>query len=162
MSVRTVGFLAVLLGALVLIPSGAHLAELPNKMDLARDEYLVAQQIYRGWALFGFVIVSALIFTLALTIKVRHSGPAFRLALTALLCLVGGQVIFWAFTFPANQATENWTVLPSNWAALRIQWEYSHAVAAVFNLTAFIALTLALLSRIGLHPESLAAGRESL
>jgi hypothetical protein len=126
--------------ALVLIPSGAHLAELPNKMDLSRDEYFIAQQIYRGWAIFGVVIISALVFTLALTIRIRHVRSAFRLSLTAWLCLIAGQVIVWAFTFPANLATENWTVLPSNWVDLRVRWEYSHAIAAVLNLAAFIAL----------------------
>jgi hypothetical protein len=144
MSIKAIGFLALLSTALVLIPSGAHLAELPNKMDFSRDEYFIAQQIYRGWALFGFVIVSALIFTLALTIRVRHVRPAFRLTLAALCCLIVGQVIFWTFTFPTNQATENWTVIQSNWVDLRARWEYSHAVGAVLNLTAFIALSFSL------------------
>jgi hypothetical protein len=31
MSLKAVGFVALLFAALVLIPSGAHLAELPNK-----------------------------------------------------------------------------------------------------------------------------------
>jgi hypothetical protein len=105
-------------------------------------------------ALFGFVIVGALLSTLALTIKLRRVRPAFRLALTALLCLIGGQAIFWAFTFPANQATENWTVLPANWAELRMQWEYSHAVGAVLNLAAFIALAIALLEGAASIAES--------
>jgi hypothetical protein len=92
--------------------------------------------------------------TLALAIRMRPFPPAFRLALTALLCLIGGQVIFWAFTFQANQATQNWTVFPfpSNWADLRVRWEYSHAAGAVLNLAAFIALTLALADR--LSPEA--------
>ena len=47
-------------------------------------------------------------------------------------------------TYPANQATENWTVVPENWMALRSQWEYSHAAAAVLNLTAFCALLVSI------------------
>jgi hypothetical protein len=81
----------------------------------------------------------------------RHVRPAFSLAVIALLCLLGGQAIFWAFTFPTNQATENWTVLPTNWADLRVQWEYSHAAGAVLNLAAFVALTLAVLGGRGLQ-----------
>jgi hypothetical protein len=145
MSLRAVQFVALLFAGLVLIPSGAHLAEFSNKMDFSRDEYLTAQQIYRGWALFGFVIFGALVSTLALAIKMRRVRPTFRLAMIALLCLIGGQAIFWVFTFPANQATANWTVLPADWADLRVQWEYSHAVGAVLNLAAFVALTLAVL-----------------
>jgi hypothetical protein len=55
-----VGFSALLFAALALIPAGAHLAEMPHKIALTRDEYLVVQQIYRGWALFGVVVVGGL------------------------------------------------------------------------------------------------------
>jgi hypothetical protein len=41
--------------------------------------------------------------------------------------------VFWAFTYPANVATNNWTVVPDTWASLRRQWEYSHAAAPLFN-----------------------------
>ncbi len=146
---RVVEFAALLFAALVLIPSGAHLAELPNKMDFSRGEYLTVPQIYAGWALFGFVIFPALVSTLVFTIKVRRVRQAFRPAMTALLCLIGGQAIFWTFTFRANVATANWTMLPPNWIDLRAQWEYSHAAGAVLNLVAFVALTLAVLVERG-------------
>ena len=47
---RTIHAFAVILTAVALVPSGAHLAELPNKLSLDRDQYFVVQQIYRGWA----------------------------------------------------------------------------------------------------------------
>jgi hypothetical protein len=59
----------------------------------------------------------------------------------------GTQVVFWTFTFPANQATDNWTMLPENWMALRTQWEYLHAASAVLNLIALVALILSVLVR---------------
>ncbi len=40
MSLHVIQFLAVVLTALALIPSGAHLFELPNKVELPRDAYL--------------------------------------------------------------------------------------------------------------------------
>lgn len=144
MSIRTAGIVALLFAALALVPAGAHLAELPNKIDLSRDQYLTVQQIYSGWAFFGIVVFGALLSTLLLTLKVRRHARTFRLALLAFLCVAGTQVIFWTFTFPANQITNNWTVLPANWAELRAQWEYSHAASAVLNFTAFVALTVAL------------------
>jgi hypothetical protein len=144
MSIRKVGFIALLFAALALVPAGAHVAELPNKIDLARDEYLTVQQIYRGWALFGIVVFGALASTLTLTIKARRRAPrTFPFALVAFICLIGTQVVFWTVTFPVNQATENWTVLPAHWTELRSQWEYSHATSAALNLCAFIALALA-------------------
>jgi hypothetical protein len=53
MALRLIQFLAIMLTALALVPSGAHLAALPNKMAMAQAAYFVAQQIYSGWALFG-------------------------------------------------------------------------------------------------------------
>jgi hypothetical protein len=38
----------------------AHLFALPNKIGLSRQEYLVAQSIYRGWSLFGIVIFAGI------------------------------------------------------------------------------------------------------
>jgi len=147
MGLTAVRFSSLLFAALALAPALAHLLELPNKIGLARDDYLTVQQIYRGWALLGFVVAGALLSTLILTIMVRKQPKEFVLALVAFVCLVGTQVVFWTFTFPANQQTSNWTVLPENWMALRTHWEYSHAASAVLNLVAFVALICSVLVR---------------
>ena len=122
----------------------AHLLELPNKIGLPRDEYLTVQHIYNGWALLGFVVYGAFFSTLALAILVRRRAREFRLALTAFLCILGTQIVFWTLTFPANRATSNWTVLPDNWIALRAQWEYSHAASAVLDLVALVAVAVSI------------------
>jgi ABC-type cobalamin transport system permease subunit len=140
MGVTAARFFSLLFAALALAPALAHLLELPNKIGLSRDNYLVVQQIYRGWALLGIVVLGALLSTLILTILVRKRPNEFALSLAAFLCIVGTQVVFWTFTFPTNQQTRNWTVLPETWETLRMQWEYSHAASAVLNLIAFIAL----------------------
>jgi hypothetical protein len=125
----------------------AHLLELPHKIPLSREDYLTVQQIYRGWSLLGIVVIGALLSTLLLTILVRKQRSAFVLTLIALLCLVAAHVVFWIYTYPANQATSNWTVLPSNWQDLRRQWEYSHATGAGLNLGALMALIAGVLAR---------------
>ena len=140
-------FLSLLFCALALAPALAHLLELPNKMGLSRDEYLVVQQIYRGWALLGIVVFGALLSTLALAIAVRKRAGEFGPALTAFLCIAGTQAVFWIFTFPMNQQTANSTILPVAWAALRMQWEYSHAASAILNLAALIAVIISVLTR---------------
>jgi hypothetical protein len=61
--------------------------------------------------------------------------------------LIGAQVVFWVYTYPANAATYNWTVLPESWQALRARWEYSHAAGAIFQLGSFAALVVACPSR---------------
>jgi ribose/xylose/arabinose/galactoside ABC-type transport system permease subunit len=123
------------------------LLELPNKIGLSREEYLTVQQIYRGWALTGVFVFGALLSTATLAIMVRKRPKVFVLTLIALLCIVGTQVVFWTFTYPANQITNNWTVLPENWQELRKQWEYSHAASAGLNLIAVITLILSILVR---------------
>jgi len=148
MGLKTMRFIALLFTALALAPALAHLLELPNKINLSREAYLTVQQIYRGWVLLGFVIAGALLSTLALTITVRQERGAFIFALIAFLCIVGTQVIFWIYTYPANRATKNWTMLPENWVGLRKQWEYSHATSAILNLVALVALILSILTRI--------------
>ena len=133
-------FLSILFVALTMAPSVAHLLELPNKISLPADDYLTVQQIYRGWALLGVVILGAVLSTAAHLIVLRLRRQPWLLAAVGLACLIAGQAVFWAFTFPANQETSNWTMLPNNWTHLRAQWEYSHAAGALLNLSAFVAL----------------------
>src|SRR3954470_19657535 len=130
MSLRVVQFLAVVFTALALIPAGAHLFALPNKIDLPRDAYLTVQGIYAGWAWFGIIDLAALIMNIVQAIKLRGQRRAFSFAMPAALCFVVFFVIFFTWTFPANQVTANWTTLPEDWSGLRQEWEYSHAVNA--------------------------------
>jgi len=118
---------------------------LPNKIDLAQDQYFITQHIYRGWALAGIVLIAALAANLALAILQRGNTSAFVLALAAALCVAATLVIFFIWTFPANQATSNWTTEPANWEVLRRQWEFSHAVNAVVMFAALCLATLSVL-----------------
>ena len=85
MALRLAQFLAIVLTALALVPAGAHLAELPNKIGLDQEAYFVVQNIYRGWALFGIALFGALAANLALAILVRRQRAPFWLALSAFL-----------------------------------------------------------------------------
>jgi hypothetical protein len=135
-------FLALIVTAVALIPGGAHLFELPNKIGLPQDDYFVVQGIYRGWALFGAVIIPAALANLALAILLRRDRRAFWLAFAAFLLIAASLAVFFTWTFPANEATANWTVAPANWATLRLQWEYSHAANAVLTFAALCCASL--------------------
>lgn len=148
---KIIYFLSLLFVALALGPAMAHLLELLNKINLSRNEYLTVQQIYRGWNMLAVVVFGALLSTLALTVTVRHDRKAFIFALIAFLCIVGTQIVFWTYTYPTNQVTNNWTVLPENWIALRRQWEYSHATSALLNVLAMISLSISVLVRNDSH-----------
>ena len=146
MALKTVQFLALVLTALALVPAGAHLFTLLNKIDLAQEQYFIVQNIYRGWALFGIVWIGALLANFALAAMLRGRGRPFILALIAGLCVVVMFAIFFIWTYPANQATDNWTTIPANWEQLRRQWEYSHAVNALVTFAAFCSVALSVLT----------------
>ena len=143
--VKLLQFVAMVLTALTLVPSGAHLFALPNKVSLSESDYFIAQSAYRGWALLGIVLIGAAIANLALALLIRAQRAPAIFALISGLCLVTTLVIFFAFTFPANQATNNWTQIPPDWEQLRWRWELSHAVNAVITFFAFCSLTISLL-----------------
>jgi hypothetical protein len=143
---RIVQFLALVLTALALVPGGAHLFALANKIALAQDQYFIVQGIYRGWALLGIVLIGAIAVDLLLALLLHGRGRPFAFALAGALALATTLVIFFAWTWPANQATANWTAVPADWPALRRQWEYSHAVNALVTLAAFCAIALSVLT----------------
>ena len=146
MPLKIVQFLALLLTAFALVPAGAHLFALANKIGLSAEQYFIVQNIYRGWALFGIVLFSALIANLLLAIALRGRGTPFGFALVAFLCIALTLVIFFTWTFPANQATQNWAAVPANWEQLRRQWEYSHAANALVTLVAYGSVVLSVLA----------------
>ncbi|EIM30385.1 DUF1772 domain-containing protein [Microvirga lotononidis] len=146
MALRMVQFFAVVLTALALVPTGAHLFELPNKFNLSRDAYLTVQGMYAGWAFFGIIDLAALVTNVFLAVRLRRQHPAFSFAVIAVLCFVVFFAIFFTWTFPVNQATSNWTTLPDDWSQLRQEWEYSHAVNAVVMLIALCSVTLAVIT----------------
>lgn len=145
MVLNALRFFSVMLSAVAMAGGFAHLLALPNKMPLEIDEYRTVQQIYRGWALLGVPIFGALATTLVLALMERRRPKVCALTLAAALCISISLGIFFLFTFPANQETANWTILPDNWQALRQQWEYSHAVGALLYFAALGTLTLSLL-----------------
>ena len=147
MGVRWIEFLAIIFTALALVPGGAHLFALPNKIGMSEEAYFVAQQVYAGWALFGIALFGALLSNLVFAIMLRGEYPAFRFALAGFLLIAATLVIFFVWTFPTNQATANWTEAPRDWQELRWHWEYSHAVNAVLTFIALCCVTLAALTK---------------
>lgn len=144
-ALRIVQFLAILLTALALVPAGAHLFALPGKVGMTQEEYFTVQDIYRGWSLFGFVLVGALVADLALMIGMRRDRGPLRLAATGFGLMASTLAIFFIWTWPANQATRNWTVPTPDWEALRMQWEFAHAGAALLTFVALCCVVLAVL-----------------
>jgi hypothetical protein len=147
MGLAVVRFLSLLFAVLAFAPTAAHLLELPSKIGLSRADYAVVQQIYRGWQFTGIAVFGALACTIVLGFMVRDRPRALACAIVAIVAIIGTQIVFWTFTFPVNQETLNWAVLPDHWVALRNRWEYSHAASGVLNVVAVCALIVGLLVR---------------
>lgn len=140
-------FAALLSTAIALGGALAHLFELPNKLRLPQDRYFIVQVIYRGWWQLAYVLAIQLLSISALVLLARDVKRVLWPSLVSLFSLIGAQAVFWIYTQPANVATSNWTIQPTNWEMLRRQWEYSHAAGALFQLVAMSALIIAVLTR---------------
>lgn len=145
--------IAHLATALALGAALAHAFELPNKMSLTRDDYFIVQQIYAGWNRIAFILLTQIVALAAIIALHRHDKPVRNAAALALASIIAAQAIFWIWTFPANQATANWTTKPENWESLRAQWEYSHLAGAMFQFLAMVALTTVLLRLRSIAPH---------
>ncbi len=127
--------LAVLLTAIATSAGLAHLFAMPNKMKLSGHDYFIAQRAYDGWALFGIVMVAAITAVVGVAASLRDQ-PGRNWAWWSAGLMAAGLVVFFMWIFPANRQTENWTVQPDNWTALRTQWEMGHAVNAILYFAA--------------------------
>jgi len=142
---RTAQFLALVLTALALVPVCAHIFALPNKIGMSEASYFVAQRLCDGWAWLGAVLIGAILADAAAALMSRAQMAPFVLAAFASLLMLATLAIFFAFTFPANQATANWTNVPDDWQYLRRQWELSHAVNAIITFAAFCCMSLSVI-----------------
>jgi len=136
--------LTLFLTMLTAVPGLAHLFELPNKIGLPMGAYFIVQGIYAGWAWFGAVIILAIVANLALSWWLwRNDRRSAIFAIASAVLIAASLIIFFNYTFPANQETLNWTMIPEDWERLRIAWEYSHAANALINTAAFLATSVA-------------------
>jgi hypothetical protein len=147
MTLKVLFFVSLVSVAISMAAGWAHLLEMHAKLGLSRDDYLTVQQIYRGWALLGVVVFAALGSALWLAVA-THRTTMFVPCLIAACAVAGSLAVFFMFTFPANQATANWTLLPADWMVLRRNWEYSHAIGAILYFVALTSLVVALLRRV--------------
>ena len=97
MILKAVMFLAVVLTALALIPYGAHLFSLPNKIGMTREHYFVAQSAYDGWALISVILIPAMLVNVALALMLRGE-EGFGLAMAGCVCMAATLAVFFTFT----------------------------------------------------------------
>lgn len=158
---KTAQFFALLLTGLSAGVAFAHLLELPNKMVLSAQDYLVVQQhIYNGFGrVVGPIETFALFAALIVGVLVRKRRIPFLLTLFAIICLAASLLVWQLHNGPVNQAVDSWTAatMPLDWMIYRNRWEYAHATRAglyTISLSMFI-LSILIDTRISQRTHSL-------
>ena len=96
--------LTVLLVAVALASTLAHVMELPGKLRLSKESYLAVQSIYYpGFTIAGGIgEFGGIIATFVLTMLTPAGTAQFWLTLGALLALLAMHAVYWALTHPVN------------------------------------------------------------
>lgn len=149
MLIRNWRLLTIMLSALSLGPALGHLLELPAKMSYAGSMWLaVSQTLYASFGTVGATFeVSAVIAAFVLSFLVRKRWPAVGWTLFGAICLTASHAAFWIWLAPVNAtiATLTTDALPTDWMALRSQWEYTHAARALLQGIGLGALVFSVL-----------------
>lgn len=156
----TLQVVAVMLVALCMALSVAHALEYPGKMRLDEQTYRAVQRIYYpGFTIGGGTEPLAILATAAVALLTPRGGPAFWLALLALVAIALMHAVFWLVVQPVNKAWMKGqpTAAPAtvffrtggegagdDWTVLRNRWEIGHIVRAVLATVSLLALASSL------------------
>lgn len=135
-----VQFAAIALTALALIPAGAQVFELSGKLALSPTDYVTVQSVHHAWALFASAMLLASAAIALHGYLVNRNATSFGWSMVALVLVGVAQVVFWVVAYPANAATQGWSLLPVDFEMLRRKWEFSFAAAGVFSFAGLLAL----------------------
>jgi len=102
---RAALFIAIVLSAVGMGLSLAHVLELPGKRRLGRDAYFAVQTIYYpGFTIGGaFGEPLAIVACLVTALFTTPLSPLFWLILAALVCLLFEHALYWVLTHPVNK-----------------------------------------------------------
>jgi hypothetical protein len=135
--------LAIVLAGLALIRPMMDLVALPSVIILTQDDYGAVQYAKQSWAWLEFIQLGSFFSIIGLLFVEREHNRVIwpiRGAFIAQLFII---VLYVAFTLPINITTSHWTFFPDrDWAWLRIEWEYAHALSAIIGGISFVLLLL--------------------
>ena len=161
----TLQILCVLLTSVAMALSLAHALELPGKLRLSKDEYLIVQKIYYpGFTIGGFGEVLGLIAILAVLLFTPTDNPAFGWTLASFAALAITHGAYWVLTHPVNSFWLKGDDLkglgkgffaagakePTQhgegdlWKRYRNRWERSHVTRAIFAILSLVLLVVAI------------------
>jgi hypothetical protein len=142
----------------------AHALELPGKLRLPKEQYLVTQPIYYpGFTIGGAAEPIGLVLALVLLIVTPFGSAPFWLTAAAVAALAAMHVIYWVMTHPVNNFWLREAKLEGvgagffrfdplarhssdgtpDWIRLRNRWEFSHVIRACLGLASLVLLVTA-------------------
>lgn len=146
--------LALVLGALSLAPSWAHLLEAPPRIGAWPPELWREATVFHGQFAY-FALVGAPVDLLAILVAgilalTFRNGPGARTTGIAALLFLAALGVWLGVVAPANAVLATWRPgpLPADFAMVRDRWEYGHIAIAAIKLVAFASLALAVASRL--------------
>jgi hypothetical protein len=151
--IRVARFVALLLAALSLTMTSAHVLELPQKMRYPAELYAAVNgTLYRQFAIVGgSYTIGAMVAAAVLAVLARRHRAGFGWAAAGAACLVIAFVMWLGIVNPVNLRmaealrTAPETV-PQQWMLYRGRWEYGHAAGFVVQLAGFCALLVSALA----------------
>lgn len=142
--------LVMLLAALNVAPSFAHLLEAPPRLWVWTPELWREATVFHGqFALFapvGAVVeIATILGAGAFAWSRREARRGLRPALIATFLFSVALAAWLAIVAPANAVLATWTpgAVPAEFDAVRLRWEAGHALIAVIKLVAFAMLAYA-------------------
>lgn len=145
-------FCSLLLAALSLGPSFAHVLESPPRLGQWTGELWREVTVFNGqYQYFAFVgaplDVAIVIVAAVHAYVVRGRSPTFGLALAAAVFFVLALAAWGSIVAPANSILATWMPgpLPENFRSVQLRWETGHMVVMALKLAGFSALALSVL-----------------
>lgn len=158
---------SVLLASVAMALALAHALELPGKLRLDKDAYLMVQKIYYpGFTVGGFGEVLGLLAIAGLLVVTPSQNAAFGWTLAGFGALLAMYGTYWILTHPVNKfwlkdhemkglGSGFFGISPESrgrtsdsegddWKRYRNRWELSHIVRAAFAMFSLILLVVAI------------------
>lgn len=150
----TWSFLAVLVMALSLGPSFAHLLEAPPRLTSWSPELWREATVFHGqFAYFAIVgaplDIGAILVGAILAVVIRHRRTAFRFALAATGLYAASLLAWLTIVAPMNAILADWAPgpVPDDFAAVRDRWETGHIVISAIKVAGLCCAIAAALGR---------------
>jgi hypothetical protein len=142
----------VLLAALSLAPSFAHLLEAPPRLGIWTPELWREATVFNSQFMFFLIVgapvdIAAIVFAALMAYLLRHERTASRFALAGACLLALGLAAWFMLVSPANAILATWKPgpIPADFDNVRLRWETGHMAVAVLKVLGLAAIAAAAL-----------------